>query len=263
MPKIDPNKYKEIRKQKEQRDFVRSLASSCSAGDPIQLSDLIANKTGWGGSALMYLGTMAQRRGDVAADMTWKIKVLRDEWGNKLGPGDVVVKRTPRPLIDELGASVKPQEMSVAMLDGSYEEKYIIKTKYEVDEKGCIECGFTDAVYFMHNYGLHEKTGRVLSTKEEHSREPVDAPNGQKLHCHYWRFQEVSKKDYEALPEIPSYWKDGKRIPPLRGLASFEEVENFRKDEELRKELEAEKRKQSIIAEAKADNNSGRGSRNR
>jgi hypothetical protein len=246
MPRLDAQEVKKRLQQVERAEYIDEQIDKCKEDDPIQLSDLIVNAGTWGGTALVCLGNLRQdrlQRGD--KQMLWKLKVVRDEWGNKLSVGDKVIKKTQKSLLDRNKQPIKPNVMSHAIQDGSYEQQFFQTKEFEVDKKGCIECDFHDAVYFLNVWGLHSETRRALTTKKEMSREPVNAPNGQKLHCHYWRFQEMTKAQYDNLPNVK------KRTEPLRGLEELEIIEMFDEESTLKKDIKSEERKQQIIDEAK------------
>lgn len=130
----------------------------------------------------------------------WKILVRRDEWGNVPQPGEKVVRTIPVNRKNRDHQPVKSQQYNAAMVRGSFEDEYEVKNEYVVDDKGCIECSFTDAGYFLFNWGIHHKTNRGMCDKRELSTEPCKAPSGNMMHVHYWRYSEVDHIDYEALP---------------------------------------------------------------
>jgi hypothetical protein len=246
MPRLIAEEVKKRKQKRERREYINEQITKCSAGDPIQLSDLIVNASSWGGSGLICLGHHHRELLDVGEKpTTWKLRVVRDEWGNTLGPGDVVLRKTQKKLTDADGQPYPPMEMSTAIQDGSYDERFIAVKRFHVDKKGCIECNFEDAVYFLNVWGLHSVTGRAMTRKLETSREPVNAPNGQQLHCHYWRFREVTKEQYASLPSI------NRREGPLRGIDDMEKIKKWNDEADIRKEIAAERRKQEIVDEAK------------
>jgi hypothetical protein len=247
MPTFDYNKVANIAQKNEKYEYTRGVIDKCKPGDPIQLSDCLVNKSNWGGMVLFELG--AKNQEDImngSTPMMWKIKVLCDEWGNKLGPGDSVYKKVRKTLIKRDGKPVDSSAISTAILDGSYDEKFVTRKKFELDEKGCINCNFDDAVYFLNREGVHAVTGRTLSFKPATSREPLETPNGQKLHCHYWKYREVTAEQYKKLPKLK------KRTEPLRGLDDIEEINKYNDSIKLVKEIKTEKERQRIIEAAKA-----------
>jgi len=147
----------------------------------------------------------------------WKLQFLRDEWGRTVGaeydernrvgykPGDSIYREIPINRVKRNGDLVLPMELSIAKKDGSYERKYERKKQFKLDAKGCFECEFDDAVYFLYNWGYNKKTKTAVTKKSEYSREPVDLRDpskGMKIHLHYWRFAEMDLASYKALPKI-------------------------------------------------------------
>ncbi|MCK5610766.1 hypothetical protein KAR91_53330 [Candidatus Pacearchaeota archaeon] len=246
MPRLDADEVKKRTDKTDRREYIHEQIAACKKGEAIQISDLIVNAGKWGGAALICLSQDAKsKRDDDEQQMRWNIKVKRDEWGNELGPGDVVLRKTQKILKDRSGHLISPMEMSRALQDGSYDKRFVKVKEFKIDNYGCIECNFEDAVHFLNIWGLHCETGRALTTKKETSKEPVNAPNGQKLHCHYWRYQEMTEDQYAKLPELK------KRVPPLRGLDDIEDIEKWNAEASIRKDIAAEQRKQKIQDEAK------------
>jgi hypothetical protein len=247
MPRFKKEDITNIVNPREKRAFINDFIKNCDDDDPIQISDLLANKNSWGGMCLQTLGIaeeqLRMRGGD--NPMMWNLQVISDEWGNKLTEGDIVIRRVKSNYKDVEGQSIDPSEISSSRLDGSYEERFVMTKKFKVDKKGCIRANFEDAVSMCNLWGLHSVTGRTLTTKKATSREPQECPNGQKLHCHYWRYKEVTKEQYDKLPNIK------KRTYLLRGIDDLELINVEDDDKQIVKEVRNEKHKQQIIEEAK------------
>jgi len=193
---------------------VAAIIAECERTEPPFLSDLILGISDGGQAIMIGLGDREKRELEMQDGdrFRWKIKVLRDEWGNKLQPGDVVERVVMKGLYKRDGIPVASTEMSRAKVDGSYKDRFENRYRYTVDDKGCVECGFTAAGYFLNVYGVHAITGYSLTTKPVHSTEPSKAPNGQMLHVWYWRYSETDAAMYDALPKIK------KSDDPKRGL---------------------------------------------
>jgi len=193
------------------------LMRSIKTDDPPFLSDCLVNLHQGGHHLLIELGEREKSEIGLPENqrLRWHIRVIRDQWGNPPNPGDKVERRIQKKLEKRYGNEtvvVTGNELSASKADGSYEDKWVNKYYYEIDEKGCVLCGFSDAVYFLNNYGIHSVTKYSLTTKKEHSAEPVDAPNGDKLHVWYRRYEEADKEQYAKLPIIktdPTYKKRG------------------------------------------------------
>lgn len=89
--------------------------------------------------------------------------------------------------------------MNAAMIDGSFSERFEANRRYVVDEKGCIQCRFTDAGYFLQHWGVHFRTNRGMCGKPEISKEPCKTRTGEMLHVWYWRYAEVDAAQYAKL----------------------------------------------------------------
>jgi len=135
-------------------------------------------------------------------DAKWKIRVLKDEWGNPPKPGDLVVRKIQRNLVDRAGRKLRSNAVNAMKRQGSFEKKYIDKREFVVDDKGCIECGYGDAIWFLRVRGVHYKTGEGLGGFREHSSGPCKSPNGDLLHIHYWRYSEAPPWVYADLPDL-------------------------------------------------------------
>ena len=139
----------------------------------------------------------------------WKIKVLRDEWGNEVKPGENVTRPIPINRVKRDGDLVTPSVLSKARRDGSY-ARYEKNKPFQLDDRGCITCGFDDAVYFVNNWGYNKKTNSAVTKKPEYSYEPVDLRDptkGMKKHIRYWRYAEMDEADYAKLPVLSSQTK--------------------------------------------------------
>lgn len=218
MTKLNLDSISNIKDVGKRADTIVRMIEACAPDDPPLLSDLLARVNDVGGVLLQVLGEHQQNKiMNSGQQIKWKIKVLRDEWGNPPAPGDEVIRLVQRKLLDSNKLPIQPDDLSVSMVDGSYEDRFFDKIVFPVDEKGCIECNFNAAVSFLNLYGLHAHTKKPLTMKPEHSKEPVDAPNGTKIHVWYRKYQEVDKAGYEKLSKCPA------RKGPRRGLDPVEE----------------------------------------
>ncbi len=198
---------------------IDQILSECRRNDPPFLSDLIVG-IGNGAQPLMIaLGDLEVNERDVNDDqrLRWKIQVLCDEWGNKPQPGDIVTRKVQKikgGLYKKDGKPVTGIEINRSKIDGSFDRKFVKRIEFKVDKKGCIECGFESAVYFLNNYGVHAKTNYGMPHGKPQTNEKFvnkgrpevgglsSAPNGQKIHVWYWRYKEMDAADYKALPNL-------------------------------------------------------------
>jgi len=224
--RIKFDEIERISQKGDRLEKIESIIEGCREGDPIMLSDLLARKNDIGGFINAVVGNHQYAcLLDERPLMKWKIQVLRDEWGNTPCIGDVVVKREQKKVLDRRGKKVAPDVISASIIDGSYDKIHIKKTVYDIDRKGCITCTFKDAVSFINIKGVHPDSGRPITPRSPHSKEPQDAPNGSKLHVWYQLYKEMTKEAYERLPDIPT------RSGPRRGIDPIE-----RRDDNVRVE---------------------------
>lgn len=205
-------KFSEISRCTDQETFnlmIKEVIDSSSVDDPICISDLLANKHRGGAPIIvelskrdneMHLRQMPRYR--------WKIEVLRDEWGNIPGPGDVITRTHKRPLDYGEGKPIPGSELSQMKIDGSYENELEYKTEFVVDDKGCIDCTLHDAIHFLNLWGVHYKSKKPLCDKKATSGGPVAHPyltnddgSPRLMHVHYHRYKEADKHRYSQLPK--------------------------------------------------------------
>jgi hypothetical protein len=187
----------------ERSNIVRDAIAACKPGDNIFLSECIVRAAQEGVYVLMELAQLEERALRTRQPpMTWKLLCLKDEWGDVPQPGDKIVKIEPINTHTADGKLVKPMERNIALNNGTYSDDFENRIEYTVDEKGCIECSKTDAVYFLNRYGIHPKSRRPIGTggRKEFSTEPVLRADGQKMHLHFRRFMEMTNEAYEKLP---------------------------------------------------------------
>lgn len=188
-------------------NYIDGLLSKCTPDDPPYMSDLIL---GFNEGGVYMMEALEQRHNtDQSIDrpmnqrFRWKLKVLKDEWGQPVKPGDVVEHIIHRSPEHGPGKPMTASEISVEKLNGTYEKNWVTKIPYIVDEKGCITTGFVATAYFLNKFGLHGKTGAIISHhKVETSGDPQKVPSGGFRHVHYWRFKEVDADDYGQLEPI-------------------------------------------------------------
>ncbi len=222
---VDLNKIKSMLMDK--KDLKSYIASEMARGgieDPPYLSSCI---TGFNQGGVYWMEALAdqylQEHDMAPEDRTeWKLLVLCDEWGNKPIPGEYVIRKIQKPLEHERGKPLTAGEITIDKMNGVYDEKWTRSIRYKIDEKGCITVRFNDASFFLNVFGVHGKSGsRMSQHTKPHSGEPVETPSKQMLHVHYWRYKEMDREMYKALPEITE--KEIKlRTEKKRGIVSTE-----------------------------------------
>lgn len=195
------------RNEDKRDEKIREILQKCDPDDPPFLSNILVHAKENAVVHLMEILASGQY------PFIWRIKHLRDEWGESKTPGDKVVRYLPINRVKRDGDLVTPREMSLAKKDGTYARKYEMAKEFTIDDKGCFKCGYEDAVYFLMNWGYNKKTNTAVTSKSEYSYEPVDMRDptkGQKKHFRYWRYAEMDRKDYATLmPMGPQKGKKG------------------------------------------------------
>jgi hypothetical protein len=204
--KIKFSDIKGARSSEELETIINEIMDLHSSGDAIYLSDVIAN-VNIGGDVLMEeIGTRAIEENDLPYDerqYKWRIKVMRDEWGNEPVPGEYYTRKINKRPKDKYGRPINGDVLSAMKKTGEYDEKFTRTQRFKIDNKGCVTVPFEAAGSMLNLHGIHGKTRKPLTTKDEHSREPVEVPgSSDKLHVWYWRFFEVDDEMWEALPDL-------------------------------------------------------------
>jgi hypothetical protein len=222
--RVDLSKLRQCNNEDEIDQVVTEILNKCSPKDPPLISELILGAAEGAQPLLIKLADLYENERDLDDEelarlrFRWKIQVLCDEWGNKPVPGEEIVIKMQKSLYKH-GKPIGGNVLSAAKMRGSYEDEYVKKIKYKIDEKGCVEVGYRDAVHLINNWGVHPQTGYAICRKEERSSGPVKTKDGGMLHVCYWRYREVPLVDknittYDQLPKI-----EIKSEEPKRGVA--------------------------------------------
>ena len=188
-------------------NFMDAFLAKCSPDDPPYMSDCLVAFNNGGVHVMEALE--AKHINDQSIDrpfeqrFRWKLQCIRDEWGQPVKPGDVIEHIIHRSPEHGPGKPMTSGEISELKMNGFYERDWVTRIPYKVDEKGCITCGYVATSYFLQKYGIHGKTGAIISHhKVPNSADPQEAPKEGMKHVHYWRFKEVDTGDYEQLAVI-------------------------------------------------------------
>lgn len=226
MTKFNYTEFKNIKNRKERSVYLAKEIDGVDPSNPLELSDALSQKNSSGAWVLQALGNKQQdmlRGGQYEGLTKWKLEVLSDEWGNTVGPGDVVVRKVPKyNTLKQLKAK-DALDRNVSLMNGTYDEEYNDYRKFVVDKKGCIECTFDDAVYFLNTKGVHFFSGKSLAGESRDSVAPMTAPNGQELKKQNWLYREVTSEAYKNLKN-----RD-KRVRPLNGVDSIDKIKAYAK----------------------------------
>lgn len=184
-------------------NLLDEIVKSYPLDDPPFLSDALAKIYSGGYYLIKKLGDLWENRKE--RHHRWKIRILCDEWGTPPKPGDIVRRWTSKNRRDNVGQLVRNVVRNASIAAGTEKEDFYNCTEFVVDEKGCIECEFDDAMYFLNVYGIHSRSKRALNPQytKAKSREPVvDRNDGQSKYIHYHRHMEVDARQYAALPVL-------------------------------------------------------------
>lgn len=219
--KVELSELQNCRTERDMDDKIEEILSKCSASDPPFLSDLVLGVHHGTQPLMIALAAREEEERDLPEEaiFRWNIKVLRDEWGNLPVPGEYIIRRIQLSLYKKEGVPYTGKELSYMKMTGEYEKRLIKKVPYKIDERGCISCGFRDAVYFLNTWGVHGRTGYPMTSKPEHSSDVVMCADRQKRHVHYWKYMEKDNDSYDELPLID---KDEEDKKPRRGRPALQ-----------------------------------------
>jgi hypothetical protein len=187
----------------ELSNLLDEIVQSHPIDDPPFLSDALSKIHSGGYYLIKKMGDLWENRKE--RHHRWKIRILCDEWGTPAKPGDIVRRWTSKDRRDKAGQLVRNIERNASIAAGTEKDDFFNCSEFVVDEKGCIECEFDDAMYFLNVYGIHSRSRRALNPQytKSKSREPVvDRNDGQSKFIHYHRHMEVDAAQYAALPNL-------------------------------------------------------------
>lgn len=199
MQKIDYEKFKGVTGEEANLELAHEILDGFEPDNPPMLSEIIANEAVGG---LFLQQALAQRERDSATyhvdPFKWKLLVLCDEFGEPVLPGQKVVRHVMKPGRRKFTT----EDMTQARIDGTYLERFMIKLEFPVDDRGCITCGFSDALYFLLTYGINYKSKKRITSRREKSRQPRKMRDGSMKVIHYWRYTEPPMSVYNKLPSV-------------------------------------------------------------
>jgi hypothetical protein len=181
---------------------MQDIIAKAAEGDTPYLSDCISEMLDGGGYLLEALGDYYDNfERDMAIEdrITYKLFVIRDQWGEEVKPGDTVKVRILKNFRGVDGKIVSKTKQNAMKMQGTFDKAFHRFKEFKVDDKGCITCDHESAMRFLTISGVHGKSGIQITTKPEISEEPVDyidksgKRNGKK-HVWYHLYKEVSPK---------------------------------------------------------------------
>ena len=182
---------------------------------PILSDALVTVGNGAGFYVIKTLGN-GQGSGDMPGDFSsfrFKIRCLRDRWGNKFFKGDSITREYKKPH-ERAGRILSSKEIGNLISTGRYRREFVVEKKFDLDDKGCIDCSFGEAVYFLTQNGIHFRDKTRITKLDEFSRNPVKEGMQQEIHKWNWRFEEAPPNEHAKLEPIGERPKDYK----ARGL---------------------------------------------
>jgi hypothetical protein len=196
--RISLRRLREARNFDEMNAQIRLILSDISSqNDEAFISDLILNEID--GGSFPLLDRLRRDHGK-----KYYLKVLGDEWGKKVKPGDVVRRKFKEPLQRVPGTPIASSVISNAVRAGTFERDFFRFEEFVVDENGCIKCSADDMWYFLTHFGIHCYSRQPLSmyVNERSSDPQKNQKTGEMGHRLYWRFEEVETKEYAKLPKL-------------------------------------------------------------
>jgi len=209
--KCDLPKVRELASNsKDLKSYIDGFFQKCvGAGDPPYMSDLL-DPSGGGLHFMVALEDRytKDRKWPEHMRFKWHLKVRYDEYGKPPVPGEKVVILRQKPI--KLWPGDTTRDINTAKINGTYEEDFQERLEFVIDDKGCITVEYEEAAYLLRRWGIHGKSGAVLSMykaaetsggKDGTEKPPKDA-DGKRRNVWYWRYHEVDKEMYEALPVL-------------------------------------------------------------
>lgn len=200
---MDSINYNQIWSHKTENEKWLALKAEVARVKYVSLTDVYTNLSNGGYMMLSFLDRQEKEGFRTRSEYRWKLRAICDEWGNEYKPGDVIVRKIQRPLTDEAGRKYRANAINDFRRRGVFEQKFIEKREFVVDEKGCIDCSYEDAAWFISEYGVSYKDPtQALCGRREETRDECRAPDGSMRKIKYWRFYEVPPDIYETLEPL-------------------------------------------------------------
>lgn len=182
---------------------IRSEIARIGGLEKVLLTDCLSNKDRDGLLVMRTLDDFDKQNGGV---LRYKIKVLKDIWGNPVYPEDIVEWKFERKTRDMFGHKITNRQFKEYVRRGEQRE---IEVWHEaiVDEKGCIDVPFKDAAILLNTRGVHFMSNQPLTHFPERDRKVTrdhydpEFAKTMGIH-HYWRYSECPPWIYETLPKI-------------------------------------------------------------
>jgi hypothetical protein len=167
---IDFSRVTACHSEQERDLYIKEMLEWVTEDNPIYLSDILINLNNGGQIVLEYLFRLEdEARMRRIPTREFLIHVIRKRDGNKPKSGEKIIRIYKQSLYKdkEQKKPYSATELSAAIRDGSYAERFEVPVPFTVDEKGCIVVGLSDAIYFLNLWGIHGITKIPLQTKPE------------------------------------------------------------------------------------------------
>lgn len=199
MQRID---YNVINSAKNTDGRMSALEAEVARCGYVSLTDALAHPDMCGPVMLAWLQQDEAKNMRTGQQQKWHIQVLTDEWGNKPSKGGIVKRKLALPPVDKAGRTLRSNVVKDMQRRGTWERDYVETREFVIDEKGCIECSYDDAVYFLSQYGIHFETRAGLCGRREISSRQCKSPEGGMKYIRYWRYVEAPPWVYKDLDKI-------------------------------------------------------------
>ena len=190
MQRID---YEAIDRKGRKESRIAAANEAALDVDYICITDAYANLERGGQEILEILARRELESIQTGRVDRFKIRVLRDEWGNTPPELRVVEREIMRPLKTPGKKNLTLKQIGRMKRRGTFKRNYIIRRTFDIDSDGCIDCTYSDASYFLSQYGVHFDPGidEPITGRKEISGGQCKSPDGSMRHVWYWRYAEV------------------------------------------------------------------------
>jgi len=202
IPRIDFSKIA----MQSARDYkiktIQSEIARVGGLDKILITDCLSNKDRDG---LLVMKTLTDAIGN-NPNVRYKIKVLKDMWGNPMKPGDEIEWKFEIKIRDMFGKKLTHRQRKEYIRRG---ERDMVEEWHSatIDGKGCVDVPFRDAAILLNTRGVHFESGLPIMnhtyperskkiTRDHYEKEYANVIGTQ----HYWLYCEVPTDVYEQLP---------------------------------------------------------------
>ena len=225
-----------FKNSKNKPERLQNSIEELMAQDYICLSDILVNFDRGASQVLESLDILAKEKADDGQTLRYKLHAMRGPWGQEYKPGDVIEWKRKTYTKDRKtqGRKLTSQEIDARVRRGEGHKKfgYAEVGSAVVDEYGCIDVSYRDAVTLLSNNGQHYETGYGITSKREVSGRPyytegqADPLNertmlgkGEVRHRWEWLYKEVPPGT-----ELPKWTPPEPDAAPVKG-ETLEELE--------------------------------------